>query len=87
MEEISYKRTAFKGEVVLSQRIIDGRFDCGMWANEMADEEILFLDETGFNLHIAVTRSWSQVDQTPVDIVPANKDPLSPLLCAFQLRA
>ena len=82
MEEISYKRTAFKGEVVLSQRIIDCRFDYGMRVNEMADEEILFLDETGFNLHIAVTRSWSQVGQTPVVIVPANKGQnVSALVC------
>ena len=73
MGDISFKRTAFKGEVVLSQRIINTRFDYATKVDEIADDELLFLDETGFNMHIGVTRSWSEVGQTPVVVVPANK--------------
>ena len=82
MEDISYKRTAFKGEVVLSQRIMDRRFEFGGQVDEMADDELWYLDETGFNLHIGVTRSWSEIGETPVVIVPANKGQnVSALVC------
>ena len=48
----------------------------------MANDELLFLDETGFNLHIGVTRSWMDVGKTPVVVVPANKGQnVSALVC------
>ena len=48
----------------------------------MIDDELWYLDETGFNLHIGVTRSWSEVGQTPVVVVPANKGQnVSALVC------
>ena len=82
MASISFKRTAFKPELVLTERIIEARFVYAMMVNEIADDELLFLDETGFNLHIGVTRSWSEVGQTPVVVVPANKGQnVSALVC------
>ena len=48
----------------------------------MTLDELFSIDETGFNLHIGVTRPWSQVGQTPVVIVPANKGQnVSVLVC------
>ena len=82
MGSISFKRTAFKGEVVLSQRVIESRFLYGTRVNEMTNEELFFPDETGFNLHIGETRSWSPVCQTPVVVVPSNKGQnISALVC------
>ena len=82
MGNISFKRTAFKGEVVLSDRMIERRFLYGTQVDGMTNDELFFLDETGFNLHIGVTRSWSQVGQTPIVLVPANKGQnVSALVC------
>ena len=53
----------------------------------MADDELWCLDETGFNLHIGVTRSWSEMGETPVVIVPANKGQnVSALVCISASR-
>ena len=41
-----------------------------------------FFDETGFNLPIGLTRSWSEVGNTPVVVVPTNKGKnISALVC------
>ena len=82
MGGLSFKRTALKGEVTLTERIIESRFVYATGVNDIPDEVLLYLDETGFNLHVGVTRAWSEVGQTPVLVVPTNKGQnLSALVC------
>ena len=82
MESLSYKRTALKGEITWTERVIESRFQYAMRVNAMPDDELFFLDETGFNLHVSVTRAWSEVGQTPVVVVPTNKGQnVSALVC------
>ena len=77
-----FKRTALKGEVTLSELIKESRFFNATRVNEISDEALLYLDETGFNLHVGVTRAWSEVGQTPVLVVPTNKGQnVSALVC------
>ena len=46
------------------------------------DEELRFLDETGFNLHVAQLRRWAEKDHTPVEAVPPSKGQnMSLLMC------
>ena len=81
-ESLSFKRTALKGEVTLTQRVVELRV---LYANRVVnipDDQLLFLDETGFNLHLGVTRAWFEVGQTPVLVVPTNKGKnVSALVC------
>ena len=46
--EISFKRTAFKGEVVLSDRIIEKRFVFGTMVDQMSDDELVFFRRDWF---------------------------------------
>ena len=81
-DSLSFKRTALKGEVTLTQRVIESRVAYATLVNSIPDDQLLFLDETGFNLHLGVTRAWSEVGQTPVLVVPTNKGTnVSALVC------
>ena len=59
--------------MVYGPRIINDRFNYARRVNEMSDEELWFLDESGFNLHIAPLRCWSRVGRTPVQRVRPNR--------------
>ena len=46
------------------------------------EDELWFLDETGFNLHVCPNRCWSEVGHTPVQPVqPSKGKNMSVLMC------
>ena len=71
-EHLSNQKIALKPDIVFTERMAEMRFD---YAEEdgMFDEELWFLDETGFNLHVAPNRCWSEVGETPVQPVTPGK--------------
>ena len=80
--KLSKKVISLRPAVVFTQRNIDQRFTYAQRVNEMPDQELWFLDESGFNLHVAPLRCWAPVGQTPVQPVPANREQnLSLLMC------
>ena len=81
-EHISIQKISPKPGVVFDARITEARHDYAQEVNEMPDEELWFLDESGFNLHIAPLRCWSRVGRTPVVRVPTNREKsVSLLMC------
>ena len=70
---ISVQKIALRPSVVLTEHHVDQRENYGRAVDQMPDEELWFLDESGFNLHLAPTRCWSEVGHTPVQDVPANR--------------
>ena len=81
-EKLSNQKVSLKPEISFSQRTAERRHEYAVQVSDLLDEELWFLDESGFNLHIAPLRSWSAVGQTPVEAVPTNKEQnLSLLMC------
>ena len=70
---VSYKRVQKKSDAVLTPAVIQKRFEYATIVSEIPDNLLLFLDETGFNLHLGMTRSWAEVGETPTIVVPANR--------------
>ena len=62
-----------KPAAVFTRRITQQRFDYATRVNDKPDQELWFLDESGFNLHVAPLRCWSVVGVTPVEAVPVNR--------------
>ena len=70
---ISVQKIALRPSVVLTEQHVDQRENYGRAVDQMPDEELWFLDESGINLHLAPTRCGSEVGHTPVQDVPANR--------------
>ena len=81
-EWLSNQKILLKPEVVFTERIGDLRHDYAGEVDGLFDEELWFLDETGFNLHVAPLRCWSVVGDTPVETVaPSKGQNMSLLMC------
>ena len=80
---LSHKKISTKPAVVFDDQVTEQRFDYAQRVNELPDQELWFLDESGFNLHIAPLRCWAPKGRRPpVLAVPTNRGvDVSLLLC------
>ncbi|KAF7691533.1 hypothetical protein CDIK_2529 [Cucumispora dikerogammari] len=67
-----------------SQRILETKQIFCRDINTEADENLVFLDETGFNLHLTKNYDYSQINTKCFITVPANKNKNISLLCAVK---
>ena len=71
---LSHKKISTKPAVVFDDQVTEQRFDYAQRVNELPDQELWFLDESGFNLHIAPLRCWApKGTRPPVLAVPTNR--------------
>ena len=70
---LSNQLISYKPGVVFTPQITQQRFQYAEQVNEIPDVEIWYLDESGFNLHLATSRCWAKRGHTPVHGVPANR--------------
>ena len=70
---LSHQKIVPRTAVVFTPRNVQQRFDYSQRVDVIPDAELWFLDESGFNLHLAPQRCWSDLGQTPVQAVPANR--------------
>ena len=81
-QNLSYKKTASKAGVVFTTESVEQRHEYAVQVDGIPNDRVWFLDETGFNLHTAPLRAWSERGKTPVQPVPANRQKnLSVLMC------
>ena len=81
-KNLSDKKTASKAGVVFPAESVDQRHEYAVQVDGIPNDRVWFLDETGFNLHTAPLRAWSERGKTPVQPVPANRQKnLSVLMC------
>ena len=71
---ISHQTVSLKPEISFTQQTTEKRHEYTVQVFELLDEELWFLDESGFNLHVAPLGCWSGVGQTPVLPVPTNRE-------------
>ena len=82
MGGLTHQMISYKPSVVFTPRITQARFEYAEEVLDIPDEELWFLDESGFNLHLAPARCWSDRGRTPVHAVPANRGTnVSLLMC------
>ena len=72
-EDISVQMVAPRPGVVFTQQNANKRHDYALQVETIPDEALWFIDESGFNLHLAPLRCWAPVGQTPVQEVQANR--------------
>ena len=71
-----------KAHVVFDDAMTERRLEYATAVDGMRGISLWFLDESGFNLHLAPMRSWSERGRTPVQPVPANRQQnVSLLMC------
>ena len=70
---LSFQKASLKPAVVFGRQTMQRRFDYAQRVNGLPDEELWFLDESGFNLHIAPLRCWAPKGRTPSIAVPTNR--------------
>ena len=70
---LSVQMISMKPGVVFGQQIMQRRFDYAQQVDELPDDMMWFLDESGFNLQTAPLRCWSPLGRTPVVPVHANR--------------
>ena len=54
--------------------------------SSISDEEIIYVDETGFNLHTSSNYGYSPVNEKPFRMVTAAKGLNASLLCTISVR-
>ena len=84
-ENISVQMVTPKPGVVFTQKNVNKRLEYARQVDPIPDEELWFIDESGFNLHLAPLRCWSEVGHTPVQPVPANRGQNVSLLMCISL--
>ena len=81
-EGLSIQKISLKPDVVFTERVMELRYDYADQVSCLFVEELWFLDETGFNLHVAPIRCWSDVGHTPIEAVaPSKGQNISLLMC------
>ena len=71
-QHISHQMIVPKPAAVFTARITQERNEYARHVVDLPNQELWFLDESGFNMHVAPLRCWSDVGVTPVQAVPAN---------------
>ena len=72
-ERLSSQKIKLRPEIVFTERISRLRFGYAERVDPLSDDELWFLDETGFNMHVSPLRCWSEVGNTPVQPVQPSK--------------
>ena len=57
---LRHKKISTRPAAVFDEDIADKRFDYAQRVNPLNDQELWFLDKSGFNLHIAHLRRWAK---------------------------
>lgn len=70
---ITRKRIKTKPLIVVSPEMINARKTYARELRCFEDSQILFLDESGFNLHTSTKYGYSPIDTDAVKLVPANR--------------
>jgi len=85
IKKISYsrKRLALVPEARNSIRIIEERYRYAVYLNTIHDNKIIFLDESGFNLHVNSHYGYSPANTKAFTIVPSNRGRNVTLLAAI----
>ena len=79
---LSFQKASLKPAVVFGRQTMQRRFDYAQRVNQLPDQELWFLDESGFNLHIAPLRCWAPKGRTPTLAVKTNRGVnISLLMC------
>ena len=82
MEGLTVQKISLKPNAVFTARMTEQRFLYAQRVDVILDEELWFLDESGFNLHLAPIRCWSMAGETPVQpVAPNRQENLSLLMC------
>ena len=84
-EDISVQMVAPRPGVVFTQQNANKRHVYALQVETIPDEALWFIDESGFNLHLAPLRCWAPVGQTPVQEVQANRGQNVSLLMCISL--
>ena len=67
---------------VFDDGVTNKRLNYARRVNKLKDRELWFLDESGFNLHIAPSRCWGPKGRATVQAVPTNRGvKVSLLMC------
>ena len=66
-------------------RVLDARQNYSREICQLPDERLIFLDETGFNLHTCEYFGYAPLNMTPTITVPANKGQNISILCAISV--
>ena len=81
-QKLSYQKTTSRAAFVFTRDGIEKRHDYVVKVDEIPNNLVWYLDESGFNLHIVPDRSWAKKGKTPVQRVNANRQRnLSLLMC------
>ena len=86
MERLTVQKVSLKPNIVFTARMTEMRFQYAQRVEEIPDQELWFLDESGFNLHLASTRRWAVAGETPVQPVPPNRQENMSLLMCISLN-
>ena len=70
---LRHKKISTRPAAVFDEDMADKRFDYGQQVNQINDQVLWFMDESGFNLHIAPLRRWARRGIRPVQAVPTNR--------------
>ena len=79
--EITRKRLVKKSEKVVSPNVISLRKAYAAELRQLPNSRLIYLDETGFNLHTCAHYGYSPKNVEAVAMVPANKGRNISLLC------
>ncbi|MEN2496336.1 MAG: hypothetical protein MHMPM18_005221 [Marteilia pararefringens] len=69
-----------------SERVIESRKIYASIVSIRPDSDLIFLDETGINLHCGPNFGWSPMNITPHTQRPANRGQNISVLCAISVR-
>ena len=59
-QDLSYQKTTSRAAVVFTRDMTEKRHDYAVQVDGIPDRLDWFLDETGFNLHLAPDRAWAK---------------------------
>lgn len=75
LKEMNYTRKRLRSipKTRNDEANVNTRFQYCHMISRVADEDLFFLDETGFNLHVNPTYGWAPANQNAVITVPNNR--------------
>ena len=71
---LSFQKTTSRAGVVFTPDMIRKRHDYAVIVDEIPDEQLWYINGSGFNLHIAPLRAWAPKGTPPTQKVVANRE-------------
>ena len=86
--DLMHEKISTRPFAVFNADMADKRFDYGQMVNQFNGQELWFLDESGFDLHIAPLRRLARRGTRPVQAVPTNRGVnVSLLMCISRMKS